>query len=461
MLRLIEERRVTTSHMVPTQFHRLLALPEDVRDEVRRVLAAPHDPRRRPVPDRRQAQDDRLVGQRRRRVLRGQRGRRHAGHAPRNGCRSRAPSASRGRSARSPCSTTTATGSTEPNVIGTVYMAMQSADFEYHGDKEKTRKNRIGAFFTVGDVGLIDEDGYLFLRDRKIDMIISGGANIYPAEIENVLLSHPKVGDAAVFGIPHEDWGEEVKAVIEPADGVEADDALADGDPGVLRRQAGQVQDAQDHRLHERDAPRPQRQALQAQAARPLLGRRAAGGLTARSGRRPDEDVAVTLQLARLRVQQEGAGPSAPRSWPPCPIGSATPTPWRTTWSRRTRIRPSWRQWTGGLRDPDPAGAHPYAAEIVVMGVLPEHHRAGIGRAMLSGAETWLAERDITYPPGEDPQPALLRRGLRRHAGLLLRLRLPPAGGDARPVGTGPAGAADDQDGVARGARLPVVRSNP
>jgi long-chain acyl-CoA synthetase len=77
-------------------------------------------------------------------------------------------------------------------------------------------------------VGLIDEDGYLFLRDRKIDMIISGGANIYPAEIEGVLLSHPKVGDAAVFGIPHDDWGEEVKAVIEPAEGVAGDDALAE-----------------------------------------------------------------------------------------------------------------------------------------------------------------------------------------------------------------------------------------
>ena len=156
---------------------------------------------------------------------------------------------------------------TEPNVIGTVYMAMQSADFEYHGDKEKTQKNRIGAFFTVGDVGLIDEDGYLFLRDRKIDMIISGGANIYPAEIESVLLSHPKVGDAAVFGIPHDDWGEEVKAVIEPAEGVVGRRRAGPGDPGLLRRQAGQVQDAQDDRLHDRDAPRPQRQALQAQAA--------------------------------------------------------------------------------------------------------------------------------------------------------------------------------------------------
>ena len=113
-------------------------------------------------------------------------------------------------------------------MIGTVYMKMGAGGFEYHGDKEKTRKNRIGAFFTVGDVGLIDEDGYLFLRDRKIDMIISGGANIYPAEIEGVLLSYPKVGDAAVFGIPHEDWGEEVKAVIEPAEGVEPDDELAE-----------------------------------------------------------------------------------------------------------------------------------------------------------------------------------------------------------------------------------------
>jgi long-chain acyl-CoA synthetase len=153
-----------------------------------------------------------------------------------------------------------------PNQIGTVYMAMSGgANFEYHKDKEKTEKNRIGKFFTVGDVGYLDDDDFLFLSDRKIDMIISGGANIYPAEIENVLLSHPQVVDAAVFGIPDDDWGEQVKAVLEPIDGVE-------GSPELARGPAGQVQDAQDDRLHPRHAPRPERQALQAQAPRPLLG---------------------------------------------------------------------------------------------------------------------------------------------------------------------------------------------
>ena len=68
--------------------------------------------------------------------------------------------------------------------IGTVYMSMQTGNFEYYKDKEKTEKNRRGKYFTVGDVGYLDEDGWLFLRDRKTDMIISGGANIYPAEIE-------------------------------------------------------------------------------------------------------------------------------------------------------------------------------------------------------------------------------------------------------------------------------------
>jgi long-chain acyl-CoA synthetase len=105
-------------------------------------------------------------------------------------------------------------------------MHMMTGNFEYYKDKEKTEKNRMGKFFTVGDVGYLDEDGWLFLSDRKIDMIISGGANIYPAEIESELIMHPKVADVAIFGIPHPDWGEEVKAVIEPVEGVEASPEL-------------------------------------------------------------------------------------------------------------------------------------------------------------------------------------------------------------------------------------------
>jgi long-chain acyl-CoA synthetase len=110
--------------------------------------------------------------------------------------------------------------------IGTVYMAMGTGHFEYFKDKEKTEKSRRGRFFTVGDVGYLDDDGWLFLSDRKTDMIISGGANIYPAEIESELIMHPKVADVAVFGIPHDDWGEEVKAVVEPVEGVTAGSEL-------------------------------------------------------------------------------------------------------------------------------------------------------------------------------------------------------------------------------------------
>jgi long-chain acyl-CoA synthetase len=98
---------------------------------------------------------------------------------------------------------------------------MGTASFEYHKDPDKTAANRLDDYFTVGDLGYIDEDGYLFLCDRKIDMIIWGGTNIYPAEIEGELVSHPKVIDAAVFGIPDDEWGEQIKAVIEPIEDVE------------------------------------------------------------------------------------------------------------------------------------------------------------------------------------------------------------------------------------------------
>ncbi|MBZ0252072.1 MAG: acyl-CoA synthetase, partial [Candidatus Methylomirabilis sp.] len=116
-----------------------------------------------------------------------------------------------------------------PKTVGTVYIKMGDHRFEYHGDKGKTHKAwREDGFFTVGDAGYLDEDGYLFLVDRKSDMIISGGQNIYPAEIEAVLQNHPKVGDVAVFGIPDEDWGEQVKAVVEPIEGEKASPALAE-----------------------------------------------------------------------------------------------------------------------------------------------------------------------------------------------------------------------------------------
>jgi len=114
-----------------------------------------------------------------------------------------------------------------PREVGTVYMSMGGHKFEYHKDRAKTDKSWAGDFFTVGDAGYLDEGGYLFLCDRKSDMIISGGVNIYPAEIESVLVGHPQVGDVAVFGIPDDDWGEQVKAVIEPAPGVAGDPALA------------------------------------------------------------------------------------------------------------------------------------------------------------------------------------------------------------------------------------------
>ena len=114
-----------------------------------------------------------------------------------------------------------------PRTEGGVYFA-GGGEFEYHNAPEKTAesRNKYG-WTTLGDVGWVDEDGYLFLTDRKSFMIISGGVNIYPQEIENLLITHPKVADVAVVGAPHEEMGEQVVAVIQPVDWSEAGDALA------------------------------------------------------------------------------------------------------------------------------------------------------------------------------------------------------------------------------------------
>jgi long-chain acyl-CoA synthetase len=99
---------------------------------------------------------------------------------------------------------------------GTIYFE-GGASFEYHNDAEKTASSRHPkGWSTLGDVGYLDDDNFLYLTDRKAYMIISGGVNIYPQEAENVLVTHPKVVDVAVFGVPNDDFGEEVKAVVQP-----------------------------------------------------------------------------------------------------------------------------------------------------------------------------------------------------------------------------------------------------
>ena len=112
--------------------------------------------------------------------------------------------------------------------IGTVYFSGDQSRFSYYNEPEKTS----GAFnehgwATCGDVGYVDDEGYLYLTDRKSFMIISGGVNIYPQEIENLLITHDKVADVAVFGIPNEEFGEEVKAVVEPMNWGDATDEVA------------------------------------------------------------------------------------------------------------------------------------------------------------------------------------------------------------------------------------------
>jgi long-chain acyl-CoA synthetase len=121
-----------------------------------------------------------------------------------------------------------------PNEPGQIYVRNSlGLDFEYLGDEEKTESVHLEpGVITFGDVGYLDDDGYLFLSDRKIDMIISGGVNIYPAEIESVLMAHPAVADVGVFGIPNDEYGEEVKAAVE---------LLDDADPATVEPELKQL----------------------------------------------------------------------------------------------------------------------------------------------------------------------------------------------------------------------------
>ncbi|MCB1691274.1 MAG: acyl-CoA synthetase [Pseudomonadales bacterium] len=112
---------------------------------------------------------------------------------------------------------------------GTVYFA-NGSDFSYYKDPEKTRAARSSqGWTTLGDIGYVDDEGYLYLKDRKSFMIISGGVNIYPQEVEDCLVTHPAVADVAVFGVPNDEFGEEVKAAVQLVDPALASPALAQG----------------------------------------------------------------------------------------------------------------------------------------------------------------------------------------------------------------------------------------
>ncbi|MDT5286785.1 MAG: long-chain acyl-CoA synthetase [Mycobacterium sp.] len=115
-----------------------------------------------------------------------------------------------------------------PGQAGEIYFE-GGQSFEYLNDPEKTASStHPKGWKTVGDIGYLDEDGYLYLTDRRHHMIISGGVNIYPQEAENILVTHPKVMDAAVFGVPHDEMGQSVKGVVQTVDPADATDAFAD-----------------------------------------------------------------------------------------------------------------------------------------------------------------------------------------------------------------------------------------
>jgi long-chain acyl-CoA synthetase len=112
--------------------------------------------------------------------------------------------------------------------VGHIYLDSKGSGFEYKGEPDLTRSVHRGSAFTIGDMGYLDDDGYLFVCDRAKDLIISGGVNIYPAEIEGVLTAHPHVADVAVIGVPDPEWGEQVKAVVELNGGVRPTPELAE-----------------------------------------------------------------------------------------------------------------------------------------------------------------------------------------------------------------------------------------
>jgi acyl-CoA synthetase (AMP-forming)/AMP-acid ligase II len=225
-LELVERHRVTVSQWVPTMFVRMLKLPEEerARFDLSSLRVAIHAAAPCPVPVK-----ERMIQWWGPVLYEYYAGTESNGFTSIDSREWLAHKGSVGRPLRGEVHILDDDGKPlPPRRPGVIYFA-NAGTFEYHNAPEKTAESRTAdGFSTLGDIGYVDEEGYLYLTDRKANMIISGGVNIYPQEAENVLITHPKVADVAVFGIPNEDFGEEVKAVVQPLD-------MADAGPELER----------------------------------------------------------------------------------------------------------------------------------------------------------------------------------------------------------------------------------
>jgi long-chain acyl-CoA synthetase len=225
-LAMIERHGVTTAYMVPTQFVRLLRLPDDVKSkfDLSSLQVVVHSAAPCPLEIKKQMLE--WWGP----VIWETYGGMEGAATIAKPARWLEKPGTVGRAVKGMTVTVLDDDGNQlpPNEVGTVYMEPVGPSFEYRGDPELTAAVHRGQAFTIGDMGYLDDDGYLFLCDRARDLIISGGVNIYPAEVEGVLASHPSVGDVAVIGVPDPEWGEQVKAVVELTPGVDASPELAD-----------------------------------------------------------------------------------------------------------------------------------------------------------------------------------------------------------------------------------------
>ncbi len=225
---LIERHRVTHTHMVPTMFHRLLSLPPEIRDgyDTSSLKLVVHGAAPCPMAVKQALMN--WLGPIVWEYYAATEGSgtlvdphtwlAHPGTVGR-------PALPSGVIVRNEHGAAAPAGE-----VGTVYVRTPAEGrFQYFKDPDKTSSayDAEGEYFTLGDMGYIDEDGYLYLTDRSANLIITGGVNVYPAEVDAVLLDHDAVADAATIGVPNDEWGEEVRAVVELKPGVEPSERLA------------------------------------------------------------------------------------------------------------------------------------------------------------------------------------------------------------------------------------------